>query len=318
MGGEVTFSVVVPVFNEEPVIEETHRRLNEIMRKTGEPYELIFVDDGSSDRSAEIISRLSRDNDSTRLLSFSRNFGHEAATTAGLDHARGQAVVIIDADLQDPPQVILQMIEKWREGYQVVYGKRLERKGESFFKKAAASMFYRMLHSLSEITIPLDTGDFRLIDREVCRSMRRLREKNRFIRGMVSWVGFRQTAVEYVRDERFAGETKYSTGKLLRLAWDAVTAYSHKPLRVATYVGFTLSLVSFIYLVFVVVRRLGDPLAVPGWASIVVINLFFNGVILIILGVIGEYLGRVYDETKRRPLYLVAKREGFDRGGNDS
>jgi len=318
MSEDVTFSVVVPVFNEEPVIEETHRRLGEVMRKTGEPFELIFVDDGSSDRSAEIISRLSRKDATTRLVSFSRNFGHEAATTAGLDHARGQAVVIIDADLQDPPQVILQMIEKWREGYQVVYGKRLKRKGESFFKRAAASTFYRILQSLSEISIPLDTGDFRLIDREVCLSMRRLREKNRFIRGMVSWVGFRQTAVEYVRDERFAGETKYSTGKLLRLAWDAVTAFSHKPLRVATYVGFSLSLVSFAYLVFVVVRRLTDPLAVPGWASIVVINLFFNGVILIILGVIGEYLGRVYDETKRRPLYLVGKREGFDREGNDS
>ncbi|HSV31796.1 MAG TPA: glycosyltransferase family 2 protein [Atribacteraceae bacterium] len=311
MADSIVYSVVVPVYNEEAVIEETHRRLRKVMAQTGESYELIFVDDGSSDRSREIIAGLCRQHSDTRLIGFSRNFGHEAATTAGLDHARGKAVVIIDADLQDPPEVILLMIERWRLGYQVVYGKRWERKGESFFKRMTASLFYRLLNRLTSITIPMDTGDFRLIDERVCRAMRKLREKSRFIRGLVSWIGFRTTAVEYVRDKRWAGDTKYSFGKLLALAWDAVAAFSNKPLKLATYVGFCLSLMSFIYLIIVVIRRVGDPGAVPGWASIVVINLFFNGVILIILGIIGEYLGRIYEETKNRPLYIVDVTEGI-------
>lgn len=311
MSDPIVFSVVIPVYNEAEVIEETHRQLKQVMDETGEPYELIFVDDGSHDQSRELISEFCRKHAGTRLIGFSRNFGHEAATTAGLHYARGQAVVIIDADLQDPPAVILKMIEQWRAGYQVVYGKRRARKGENFFKKITASLFYRLLNRLSTIAIPMDTGDFRLIDHQVCRAMRKMKEKNRFIRGMVSWVGFRTTAVEYDRDERWAGETKYSFGKLLALAWDAVTSFSEKPLKLATYLGFCLSLVSFVYLILVVIRRISDPAAVPGWASIVVINLFFNGVVLIMLGILGEYLGRVYEETKQRPLYIIETKEGF-------
>ncbi|MDW7739720.1 MAG: glycosyltransferase family 2 protein [Bacillota bacterium] len=312
---QVVYSVIVPLFNEEEVIEETHRRLSEVMEKTGEAYELIFVDDGSRDRSREIICGLCKNDPHARLIGFSRNFGHEAATSAGLSRAGGEAIVIIDADLQDPPEVILEMIDKWREGYKVVYGKRKVRKGENIFKRATASIFYRLLNALSSISIPMDTGDFRLIDRQVCRAMRQMPEKNRFIRGMVSWVGFKTTAVEYVRDERWAGETKYSFSKLLALAWDAVTSFSYKPLKLATYVGFILSFASFVYLIVVIVQRIGDPTAVPGWASIVVINLFFNGVILIMLGILGEYLGRIFEETKNRPLYIIEFTEGFGDDG---
>lgn len=306
------FSLVVPVFNESPVILETHRRLKKVMDQIGNGYEIIYINDGSSDSSASILSDLVKRNRRVRLINFSRNFGHQKAISAGMDYASGEAVVIIDADLQDPPEVIPKMIEKWKEGYQVVYGKRKRREGESLFKRITAFVFYRILRSMTDINIPVDTGDFRLIDRKVCDVIKSLTEKNRFMRGLFSWIGFSQTEVEYVREERFAGKTKYPLRKMIHLAWDAVTSFSEKPLKMSTYVGFCLSLVSFLYLVVVIVPGIGDQHATPGWALIVVINLFFNGIILIFLGIFGKYLGRVHEETKNRPLYIVDTIEGFD------
>lgn len=312
MKNEVEFSLVIPVYNEEAVLSETYQRVKKIMDSLGESYELIFVNDGSQDKSASIIREFAREDPKVKLINFSRNFGHQAAITAGMDYARGQAVIVMDADLQDPPEVIPQMVEKWRQGYEVVYGKRMKREGESFFKKATASLFYRFLKRMTQVDIPVDTGDFRLIDRKVLLTMKLLREKNRFIRGLISWVGFRQTSVEYVREKRWAGETKYPLRKMLKLAWDGVTSFSDKPLKIATYVGFLLSAFSFVYLLVVIFQTVFGQGTVPGWASLVVINLFFNGVILIILGIMGEYIGRIYDEAKNRPLYIVESQVGFE------
>lgn len=312
----VCLSVVIPVFNEEEVLPETYRRLTEVMEGLSEPYELIFVNDGSRDRSPEILDRLAREDPRVRVIHFSRNFGHQAAITAGMDYARGEAVIVIDADLQDPPEVIPEMVARWREGYEVVYGKRARREGETFFKRFTASFFYRFLRAMTEIDIPLDTGDFRLVDRKVVEVMKLLREKNRFIRGLIAWVGFRQVALEYVRHKRFAGTTKYPLRKMLKLAWDGITAFSHKPLKVAAYFGFALSLLSFLYLLVIVVSKLLGKSTIPGWASLAVINLFFSGVILVILGIMGEYLGRIYDEAKNRPLYIVDR--VTERGKGDA
>lgn len=308
----IRYSIIVPLYNEELVIEETYKRLTEVMARTGEAYELVFVNDGSRDKTEQLAKRIIEKDKRVCLINFSRNFGHQTAISAGMDNARGQAVVVIDADLQDPPEVILQMIEKWKEGYDVVYGKRLARKGETVFKKVTAKVFYRFLSSLTNIDIPTDTGDFRLIDRKVCDAMKTIKEKNRYIRGLVSWVGFKQTSVEYVREERFAGETKYPLKKMLKFASDAVTSFSDKPLRIAAYLGNTISIVSFLYLLYVVIRKLTVGDFGEGWASIVAISLFFNGVVLVVLGIIGEYIGRIYDECKNRPLYIIDEKIGFD------
>lgn len=301
----IQYSVIVPMFNEEEVIATTFSRLKEVMDRTGELYELIFVNDGSRDASAQIVSNLAKQNKEVVLIDFSRNFGHQVAITAGMDYARGQAVIIIDADLQDPPEVMLQMIEKWKEGYEVVYGKRIKRKGETWFKKSTAKIFYRLLNTLTNVDIPTDTGDFRLIDRKVCDALKGLKEKNRFVRGLISWIGFRQTSVEFVREERFAGETKYPLNRMIKFAMDGITSFSYKPLRIATYIGFFISSISFVYLLIVLYQRLFTDSTTVGWSSIVAINLFFNGIILILLGVIGEYIGRIYEESKGRPLYIV-------------
>ena len=306
----VTYSVIVPMYNEEEVIEHTYLRLSEVMKQTKAGFELIFVNDGSKDRTVQIIEKIKRNDSTVRLIDFSRNFGHQIAITAGMDYAQGQAIVVIDADLQDPPEVILRMIEKWKEGYEVVYGKRQKRKGETLFKKWTAKMFYRLLRSMTNVEIPVDTGDFRLIDRKVCDVLRGLKEKNRFVRGLISWIGFRQTSVEYVREERFAGETKYPLKKMIKFALDGITSFSYKPLKIASYVGFALSLGGFIYLLVVIWQRLFTETTESGWASIIAINLIFNGIILMILGVIGEYIGRIYDESKNRPLYIIRHADG--------
>ena len=311
MPKKTIYSIVVPVYNEEQVLAETYKRLKKVMDSTGEKYELLFVNDGSGDRSAVMIQEFCRRDQKVRLINFARNFGHQLAISAGMDYASGEAIVVIDADLQDPPEVILQMIEKWKAGCDVVYGKRVERKGETFFKKITAAVFYRLLRLMTDVDIPVDAGDFRLLDRKVCQEIKKMREKSRYIRGLVSWVGFRQETVEYVREERWAGETKYPLRKMIKFALDAVTSFSYKPLKLATYVGFVLSLGSFVYLIVVLYQKLFTTNVVPGWASIVTINLFFNGVILIILGIIGEYIGRIYDETKNRPLYIVKEKIGF-------
>ncbi len=306
------YSIIVPVYNEELVITETHKRLTKVMQGVLEGYEIIYVNDGSRDKTAEIIRKIIADDKNVRLLDFSRNFGHQTAITAGMENAKGDAIIIIDADLQDPPEVMLQMIDKWKEGYEVVYGKRLKRKGETFFKKWTAAAYYRFLRNMTDMDFPVDTGDFRLIDRKVCNELKRLPEKNRYVRGLVSWVGFRQTYVEYIREERFAGETKYPLKKMIKFAMDGITSFSYKPLKLATYVGFIFALVSFLYLIVVVVQTLCFKQTVSGWASIVAINLFFNGITLIILGLIGEYIGRIYDESKNRPLYILRDKVGFD------
>ena len=306
------YSIIVPVYNEELVITETHKRLTKVMKGIPEGYELIYVNDGSRDKTAEIIRKIIADDKQVRLLDFSRNFGHQTAITAGMENATGDAIIIIDADLQDPPEVMLQMIDKWKEGYEVVYGKRLKRKGETLFKKWTAAAYYRFLRNMTEMDFPVDTGDFRLIDRKVCNELKRLPEKNRYVRGLVSWVGFRQTYVEYIREERFAGETKYPLKKMIKFAMDGITSFSYKPLKLATYVGFIFAFVSFLYLIVVFVQTLYFKQTVSGWASIVAINLFFNGITLIILGLIGEYIGRIYDESKNRPLYILRDKVGFD------
>lgn len=305
MSQSIQYSIVIPVYNEEEVIHETYRRLTEVMLSTGEEYELIFVNDGSRDRTADILKDYSRKDESVILLDFSRNFGHQIAITAGMDYSRGMAVVVIDADLQDPPELILEMIEKWKQGYDVVYAKRTKRKGETVFKKQTAKMFYRFLHSMTDIEIPLDTGDFRLLDRKVCDHMNNLQEKNRFVRGLVSWVGFNQTAVEYERDERLAGESKYPLKKMLKLSMDGITSFSYKPLKLASYAGVTLSGIGFIYLFVVLYLKLFTERTITGWSSLIVIQLIFSGMILFILGMMGEYIGRIYDESKHRPLYIV-------------
>lgn len=312
----IRYSIVVPLYNEELVISETYRRLTEVMQTTGEEYEIVFVNDGSRDRTEKMATEIVEHDRHVKLVNFSRNFGHQAAITAGMDCASGQAVVVIDADLQDPPEVILQMIEKWKEGYDVVYGKRLRRKGETWFKKVTAKIFYRFLSSMTNIDIPVDTGDFRLLDRKVVDSMRSFTEKSRYVRGLVSWVGFKQTAVEYVRKERFAGETKYPLKKMLKFAGDAIASFSYKPLKLAGYMGYILSFISFAYLIYIVIRKLvvGDFGA--GWASTVAISLFFNGMILIVLGIMGEYIGRIYDECKNRPLYIINEKVGFDENSD--
>ncbi|MEN6326537.1 MAG: glycosyltransferase family 2 protein [Syntrophomonas sp.] len=309
MKNNVRYTIIIPVFNEEAVINETYIRLTQVMESVGDPYELLFVNDGSKDRTPDIIKGLSKLDNCVRLLDFSRNFGHQIAITAGMDYARGDAIVIIDADLQDPPELIPPMIKKWQEGYEVVYAKRAQRKGETLFKKITASLFYRTLRALTEVDIPLDTGDFRLIDRKVCNVMQSIREKNRFVRGLVSWVGFRQTAVEYIREERFAGETKYPLRKMLRLSMDGITSFSYKPLKIATYLGFVISFGSFVYLLISLVQRLFTSSTVAGWASLMACLLLLNGVILIILGILGEYVGRIYDETKNRPLYILRNQD---------
>jgi polyisoprenyl-phosphate glycosyltransferase len=308
------FSIVAPVYNEENVLPEFHRRLCQVMDQLGEPWELVLVNDGSHDRSAEVIARLHQQDERVRGLSLSRNFGFQIAVTAGLDYSRGDAVILTDADLQDPPEVILEMIGKWREGYDVVYGVRTEREGETWFKRFTATLFYRLIHRITSIYIPRDTGDFRLMDRRVVDAIRRMPERNRFLRGMVSWVGFKQVPIYYRRHPRFAGATKFSVSKMTRFAVDAITSFSYFPLQLATYLGFTIAALSAVMIVLVIVLRLFSP-AEPllGQASTLVAVLFLGGVQLISLGIIGEYLGRIYDEVKGRPIYLVDKKWGEDK-----
>ncbi|MCM3217193.1 glycosyltransferase family 2 protein [Niallia taxi] len=302
---KVDYSIVIPVYNEEEVIEHTYERLKTVMQSADGNYELLFINDGSRDKSVDILLQLSEQDKTIKIVDFSRNFGHQIAITAGMDYASGNAIVIIDADLQDPPELILEMIQKWKEGYDVVYAKRTARKGETFFKKQTASAFYRTLRAMTEIDIPIDTGDFRLIDRKVCDQMNNIHEKNRFVRGLVSWVGFKQTAVEYERDERFAGETKYPLKRMLKLSLDGITSFSYKPLKLANYLGAFLSVIGFVYMLIVLYQKLFTTTTVTGWSSIIVIQLFFSGITLMMLGVIGEYIGRIYDEAKNRPLYIV-------------
>lgn len=298
-------SVVVPAYNEEDSLETLHRRVTEVLDRTGEPFELVLVDDGSRDRTWERMRELQARDPRVVLVRLSRNFGHQIAVTAGIDAARGQAVVLMDADLQDPPEVVPEMLARWREGNDVVYGRRTRRLGETWFKRATAAAFYRLIGRLTSVDIPADTGDFRLMSRRVVEVMKQLRERNRFVRGMVAWVGYRQTAVEYERAERLAGETKYPLRKMVRFAMDAIVSFSFAPLRLATGLGLVVSAFSFAYAVYAVLARVFAWDVVHGWASLIVAVLFLGGVQLVCLGIIGEYVGRIYDEAKRRPLYIA-------------
>jgi dolichol-phosphate mannosyltransferase len=300
-------SVVAPVYNEEPIIDELYRRLAEVLDSTGEPWELVMVNDGSYDGSAEKMRALVERDPRVRVVNFARNFGHQNAVTAGLDHARGDAVVIIDADLQDPPEVILQLLEKWREGYQVVYAVRSERRGESWFKKFTAKLFYRLIYRITDVNIPVDTGDFRLMDRQVVDALNSMREHNRFIRGLTSWIGFRQTGVTYVRQERFAGQTKYPLRKMIRFALDAITGFSYFPLQVAIYASLALALIAILAIPVVALLRLsGSNIQFEGQATTLVVLLLVSSFQMFFFFILGQYVARIYDEVRQRPLYVVA------------
>lgn len=306
-------SVIVPCLNEALVIEETHRRLLAALTTISETgFEVLYIDDGSSDATLEILRGLQKADSRVRVIAFSRNFGHQFAVTAGLEHARGEAVVVIDADLQDPPDVILEMLERWREGVDVVYAVRSEREGEATFKLLTAKAFYRLLNRFSNIAIPLDTGDFRLIDRKAVNALLAMPEHDRFIRGMVAWVGFRQEPIYYRRAARLAGETKYPLKKMLHFAADGILSFSLLPLRLAVYMGVVSSGLALLGIIYALVLRLFTEAWVTGWTLLFIAILFLGGVQLLFLGIMGEYLGRIYGEVKRRPLYLIKERLGFD------
>ena len=307
------FSIVAPIYNELENLSALQARLSDVMDSMGEPWELLLVDDGSSDGSGEAILGMAAHDRRVRPVVFSRNFGHQLAVTAGLDHARGQAVVIIDADLQDPPELIPELAAKWREGYEVVYAVRAEREGETWFKLATASLFYRIIYRITDVKIPLDTGDFRLLDRKVVDALKQMRERHRFLRGMAAWVGFRQIGVPYKRAARVAGETKYPFRKMFRLAVNAITGYSYFPLQLATYFGFACAALSALCIPFVIAMRLTGNQAFLGQATTLIAVLFLGGVQLICVGILGEYIGRLYDEAKGRPLYII--RQGPDDPG---
>lgn len=309
---KIQYSIIVPVYNEEAVIHEAYQRIKAVMEQTAETYEIIFVNDGSRDQTESMAKEICNKDATVKLISFSRNFGHQPSITAGMRESCGQAIIIIDADLQDPPMVMLKMIEKWKEGYEVVYGKRVKRRGETCFKKMTAKMYYRFLAKITDVKIPVDVGDFRLIDRSVCDALNAMPERNRYVRGLVSWVGFRQTFVEFERDERYAGETKYPFRKMIKLAADGITGFSNKPLKLASSLGYIVSGLGFIYLIAILIQKLFTDTTVQGWTSIIAILLILNGVTLIILGVLGEYIGRIYDELKARPVYIIREKIGFD------
>jgi len=300
-----TFSVVVPVFNEADSLPAFIARTNAVMKKLGNTWELIIVDDGSKDHTADIVQQHAAKDKHIRPLLFARNFGHQIAVTAGMDYARGQAVILIDADLQDPPEMIPELVANWRDGFEVVYAVRRQRKGESFFKRFTAAAFYRLINRVTEIDIPLDTGDFRLMDRRVVDVLNSMREHHRFLRGMSAWVGFRQVGVPYDRGPRFAGETHYTVRRMLNLALTAVTGFSFFPLQLATYVGFVSAGIAVIAIPIVVALRLLGNQAFFGQATTLLAVLFFGGAQLISLGILGDYIGRVYDEARGRPLYIL-------------
>lgn len=309
-------SLVIPCFNEEEVIAETMKRLKQFCSELQNlDVELIFVDDGSSDRTRELLKWFASEDPRIKIIGFARNFGHQIAVTAGIDAANGHAVVLIDADLQDPPEVVHEMVAKWREGFDVVYGTRSERAGESAFKLATARSFYRLLNRLSDVAIPLDTGDFRLMSRRVVDTLRAMPERDRFVRGMVSWVGFRQVALPYKRAERFAGESKYPLRKMLRFATDGILSFSTKPLQMSVALGVACAAFAMLGIVYALYLRLFTNIWVEGWTALMIAVLFIGGVQLLSVGILGEYVGRIYNEIKKRPLYVVQEYLGFDEEG---
>lgn len=304
-------SLIIPCYNEQDVIEETISRLRKLCKKLDSYiFELIFIDDGSRDLTWHLLNELTINDKNVRLISFSRNFGHQIAVTAGIDHANGDAVILMDADLQDPPEVISEMIAKWNDGYDVVYGTRISRAGESSFKVITAKIFYRFLNKLSNIEIPLDTGDFRLMDAKVVSTLNCMREKDRFIRGMVSWVGFNQISLPYERAERFAGESKYPLRKMVSFAIDGIISFSSKPLQFSMILGFSSAIISLAGVFYAIYMRLFTNTWVEGWTALMISILFIGGIQLLCIGILGEYIGRIYNQSKDRPLYIIKESNG--------
>ncbi len=312
------YSIVAPVYNEEGNIEALYQRVSTVMDGVGEAWELILVNDGSRDRSLELMCVLHERDPRVRVINFSRNFGHQMAVTAGMDYASGQAVILIDADLQDPPELIVELIKRWKEGFDVVYAVREEREGEGWFKIHTAKFFYRLIYRIAEIDIPLDTGDFRLMDRRVVQSMRNMREHSRFIRGMTSWVGFRQTGVKYVRKERQWGTTKYTLRKMIRFAMDAITGFSFFPLQITMYVSLFLAILAVVAIPVVALLRLATgQLIFEGQATTLAVLLLLSAFQLFFFFIMGQYIARIYDEVRGRPLYVVSDIYGFDEHGGE-
>jgi len=307
-------SIIIPCFNEEEVIEETYKRVTKVMKEFAN-YELIFINDGSRDRTYEILTRLAKADETVRVLSFSRNFGHQAAVTAGIRNASGDVAIIIDGDLQDPPELFPEMIRiHLEEKANVVYGQRTKRKGESFFKKLSALIYYRLLRRLSEVPMQMDTGDFRLIDRKVIDAFCQFPEKNKYIRGLISWAGFRQVPIHYVREPRFAGETKYPLSKMLRFATTGLLYFTKKPLKLAMNLGIFCIFIGLGLTVWAVILHFSDPYVVPGWSSQLITIVFFGGVQLFTIGVLGGYIGSIFDEVKNRPEYIIEEKLNFPDG----
>jgi len=309
------YSLVVPIYDEAETIPELVRRLTDLVGKLDGAAEVILVDDGSSDGSYELMSLAREADPRFKLLRLSRNFGHQIAVTAGLDVAAGNAVIVMDADLQDPPEVALELAARWREGYEVVYAVRERREGETPFKRATASLFYRLFRRMSDVDVPLDVGDFRLVDRRALDAFLSMRESNRYVRGMFSWIGYRQVGVPFRRDERYAGETKYPLRKMLRFATDGIVSFSAYPLRLALNLGFIVSALSFLLGIVFLVSKLAGFYSVPGLASVAVFVAFLGGIQLLLIGIMGEYVARIHDEVKGRPLYLVSDTQGLEPPG---
>ena len=298
-------SVIIPVYNEEKNIQNLYHRLSKVLHGLGVSYELIFVNDGSKDASIGLIKVLSKKYESVKYIDFSRNFGHQIAVTAGLDKTSGDAVVIIDADLQDPPELIIEMYQKRLEGFEVIYAKRKNRRGENFLKLLTASVFYRLLAKMTSISIPVDTGDFRIIDNKIVEVLREMPEKNKYLRGQISWIGFNQTFVEYERQERQAGATGYTYRKMLHFALDGITAFSDVPLKIVTYFGFIVSVIAFFVAIYALLAKFVWENSVPGWTSLMIAILFIGGIQMIAIGIIGEYLSRMNHNIRNRPLYII-------------
>ncbi len=310
-----SISIIIPIFNEEGNIPLLYERLSHVLQGIGSSYELIFVNDGSKDNSLVLILELAQKDEQVKYLDFSRNFGHQIAVTAGVEAAVGQTIVIIDADLQDPPELIADLYAKYQEGYEVVYAKRRKRKGETFFKKITAKLFYRLLAKITSLDIPLDTGDFRLIDRKVADILQQMPEKNKYLRGQIAWIGFRQTYVEYDRDSRHANQTGYTLGKMIGFAIDGITGFSNFPLRIATISGFAVSFIAFLLMIYALVSRFVWKDFQPGWTSTILSILFIGGIQLIAIGIIGEYIKRIADNVRDRPIYII--RDSNVDGKND-
>lgn len=300
-------SIIIPFYNEQEVIEECQSRLSSAVQSIDMNVEMIYINDGSKDNTLSILTKLLKTDPRIKIIDLSRNFGKEIAMTAGIDAAKGDAVIVIDADLQDPPELMVDMVTKWREGFDVVYAKRVERKGESFMKKLTASLFYKLINKISDTEIPENVGDFRLMSRQAVNALNEVRERKRFMKGLFAWIGFPQTAIEYSRDPRFAGETNWNYGKLIKFAVEGISSFTQEPLRLATYAGFLTALSAFLFGLYFVVKTLIFGEAVQGFTTLITVILFFSGVQLLSIGILGEYIGHMFIESKQRPLYFVKK-----------